>query len=56
LAERDPYEAARTKMEMSRVLGSGTDADYGVALLREARESFQRLGAHWDLAATEGNR
>jgi len=56
LADRDPYEAARTKMEWGaclRLSGDATQAERGTALLSEARDAFQRLGARGELARTE---
>jgi tetratricopeptide (TPR) repeat protein len=53
LADQDPYEAARTRLEWGRHLASDTDTERGQALLREARTAFQELGAKRDLAAVD---
>ena len=54
LAERYPYQAARTKMDWGRYLVvSGMNADRGMTLLQEARATFRQLGAQRDLAAVE---
>lgn len=47
LAEKNPYEAARTKMYWGRALLPSSEAD---RLLEDARETFARLGAQCDLA------
>jgi tetratricopeptide (TPR) repeat protein len=53
LADRDPYEAARTRMQWGLALISGEDAERGRELLEEARATFEKLGARRDLAAVE---
>jgi ATP/maltotriose-dependent transcriptional regulator MalT len=50
---RDPYEAARTRAAWGQALAFGPDADAGVRLLREARATFEQLGAVRDLAEVE---
>ncbi len=49
LAERDPYEAARTRMQWGQLLVGGLDLTTGAQLLAEARTTFRQLGAHHDL-------
>ena len=44
LENRDPYEAARTKMVWGECLLYGPEPGNGERLLREAQEAFQRLG------------
>ena len=58
LEAKDPYEAARTRLEWGRALiseprvpGSGTRQ--GITLLQEARATFERLGARHDLRAVD---
>ena len=53
LADRDPYEAARTKMQWGMTLLLGGDADGAAVLLQEARTTFQQLGARHDLASAD---
>jgi tetratricopeptide (TPR) repeat protein len=58
LEARDPYEAARTRLEWGRALISepevpGSGARPGITLLQEARATFERLGAQHDLAAVD---
>jgi len=45
-----PYEAARTQAEWGKCLQSSGDAGRSAALLQEARQVFQELGAQRDLA------
>jgi tetratricopeptide (TPR) repeat protein len=49
LADRDPYEAARTKMQWGLAPLCGTRAERGRMLLQEAEANFERLGAWRDL-------
>jgi len=48
LADKDPYEAARTKVQWGLGLLSGGDVGRGTTLLKEARSTFQTLGARHD--------
>jgi tetratricopeptide (TPR) repeat protein len=50
LADRDPYETARTKVEWAKCLRSQDDPERSTLLLQEARATFQQLGAQRDLA------
>lgn len=50
LADRDPYEAARTRLEWGRALVAHGEGDRGLALLQAARTVFETLGARRDLA------
>lgn len=45
LTGREPYEAARTQAEWGQCLAVVGESERGDALLREARETFERLGA-----------
>ena len=59
LADQDPYEAARTKIQWGQVLVSGLEvpcssSGQGTAMLQEAREAFEKLGAKRDLATVNG--
>jgi len=49
LTDRDPYEAARTRLDWGRALLSGQKAAEGTTLLQEARAAFEKLGAKYDL-------
>jgi tetratricopeptide (TPR) repeat protein len=49
LVQADVYEVARTQLEWGRALNT-TDADRAAELLREARSTFERLGAQRELA------
>jgi hypothetical protein len=49
LADRDPYEAARTKAAWGKLLGS--DSEQGMALLEEAQAVFAHLGAVHDCSS-----
>ncbi len=51
LLHDDGYELARTQAEWRRAL-LDTDRDRAMSLLREARATFDRLGAHRDLVET----
>lgn len=53
LAERDPYEAARTKVEWAKCFKAMGDTERGLALMREAQATFRKLGARRDLADVE---
>jgi tetratricopeptide (TPR) repeat protein len=58
LEAKDPYEAARTRLEWGRALISepeapGSSTRQGITLLQEARATFERLGAQHDLAAVD---
>jgi hypothetical protein len=53
LHDKDPYEAARTKVRWGRMLLSGAQADQGWTLLEEAHTIFQTLGASTDLVSIE---
>jgi serine/threonine protein kinase/tetratricopeptide (TPR) repeat protein len=55
LADRSPYEAARTKLVWGLSLRAAErgEAERRTALLREARETFQQLDAKRDLASAE---
>jgi hypothetical protein len=58
LEAKDPYEAARTRLEWGRALISerevpGSSIRQGATLLQEARETFERLGAKRDLAVVD---
>lgn len=53
LADQDPYEAARTKMEWGRYLNSDTSTDRGRTLLQQAQVTFRELGARRDLTAVD---
>jgi tetratricopeptide (TPR) repeat protein len=48
LANRDPYEAARTKAEWGACLLLDGEVERGKALLQEARTLFEQLGAQRD--------
>jgi nucleoside phosphorylase/tetratricopeptide (TPR) repeat protein len=52
LANNDPYEAARTKLEWGRAL-LDTDRDRATSLLCEAHATFEKLGAWRDQQAVE---
>jgi tetratricopeptide (TPR) repeat protein len=54
LADRDPYEAARAKVEWAKCLRSQGDTERSTLLLQEARATFQQLGAQRDLANLDG--
>jgi tetratricopeptide (TPR) repeat protein len=53
LADRDPYEAARTRLAWGRYLAAGPDPVQGTALLQAARTAFEQLGARRELAVVE---
>jgi tetratricopeptide (TPR) repeat protein len=50
LQSEDPYEAARTKMFWGLALLAESNSQAGNPLLKEARDTFQTLGAKRDLA------
>jgi tRNA A-37 threonylcarbamoyl transferase component Bud32/tetratricopeptide (TPR) repeat protein len=49
LSSRDPYEAARTRVQWGTALRISADDDQALALIHEARAAFQALGAQHDL-------
>jgi len=53
LAEQDPYETARTKVQVGQYWIAHGDAARGQASLAEAQATFRQLGARSDLAAVE---
>jgi ATP/maltotriose-dependent transcriptional regulator MalT len=53
LAEQDPYEAARTRVQVGQYWIAHGDAARGQASLAEAQATFRQLGAQSDLAAVE---
>jgi len=53
LANRDPYEAARTQMVWGRLLLLNGKAEEGHRLLGEASTTFDKLGARRDLLAAQ---
>jgi hypothetical protein len=53
LAERDPYEAARTRAQWGQLLAAGYDPAAGAQLLADARAAFLHLGAQRDLVAID---
>jgi tetratricopeptide (TPR) repeat protein len=54
LADHDPYEAARTKMQWGINLAKALEPLQGLSLLQEARATFQQLGARRELAEVDG--
>lgn len=52
LADRDPYETARTELELA--FAAGTDTMRRTQLLTGARHTLERLGAQRDLAILDG--
>jgi len=53
LAEYDPYEAARTRMEWGKALISAGSMEWGIVLLQEVRGTFEELGASRDASAAK---
>ncbi|CAG1010987.1 Regulatory protein AfsR [Anaerolineales bacterium] len=53
LADHDPYESARTKAELGQRLKVNDELDRSIALMQEARATFQKLGAERDLASLD---
>jgi ATP/maltotriose-dependent transcriptional regulator MalT len=53
LAEPDPYEAARTKVQVGQYWIAHGDVARGQTALAEAQATFRQLGAQSDLAAVE---
>jgi len=53
LADRDPYEAARTKVEWARCLNSTGNTEQGTPLFQAARATFEQLGARCELAEVD---
>jgi tetratricopeptide (TPR) repeat protein len=53
LLASDPYETARTKVQLGRVRRDGRDVEVGTRLLQEAQATLARLGARRDLAEAE---
>ena len=53
LGERDPYEAARTKLEWARCLKASGDSEQSATLSQVAQSAFRKLGARRDLADLE---
>jgi tetratricopeptide (TPR) repeat protein len=53
LADKDPYEVARTKNVLGTCLISTGDKEQGIGLLQDARTTFERLGALRDLESVE---
>jgi tetratricopeptide (TPR) repeat protein len=53
LGDRDPYEAARTKVEWAKCLKSNGDAEQSATLSQVAQSAFRKLGARRDLANLE---
>ncbi|MBV7338003.1 tetratricopeptide repeat protein [Chloroflexi bacterium TSY] len=49
LADRDPYEAARTQLAWGQTLMTIGNMDEGYSLLQEAQQTFERLGAQREL-------
>ena len=54
LADRDPYESARTKVEWAKCLRSEGNVEQSIALLQQAKSAFEKLGAQRDLADLDG--
>jgi tetratricopeptide (TPR) repeat protein len=52
LLANDPYQAARTKMQWGLALNPG-ESEQGMSLLREARATFEALGAQRDLTEAD---
>ncbi len=50
LANRNPFEFARTQTAKGRYLIAGSNIEQGLALLKEAQATFEQLGAQQDLA------
>jgi tetratricopeptide (TPR) repeat protein len=53
LSEIEPYEAARTKLVWGAALLNSSDKEKAALLFKEARQTFQRLGARRDLAEVD---
>jgi tetratricopeptide (TPR) repeat protein len=53
LLSDDPYETARTQMQLGLALRDDGNTESGTAMLREARATFARLGAKRDLAEVD---
>jgi tetratricopeptide (TPR) repeat protein len=53
LAERDPYEAARTKVLLGSALHTSGNASRGTELLHEAENTFETLGTQLSNLTTE---
>ena len=54
LADRDPYESARTKVEWAKCLRAERNVEQSTALLQQAKSAFEKLGAQRDLADLDG--
>jgi tetratricopeptide (TPR) repeat protein len=51
--DQDPYQAARTKVQLGAMLWMTKNETRGVTLLEEARQVFQRLEAKYDLGIVQ---
>jgi serine/threonine protein kinase/tetratricopeptide (TPR) repeat protein len=54
LADRDPYESARTQVEWAKCLRSEGNVERSTTLLQQAKSAFEKLGAQRDLADVDG--